>query len=236
VPRRPGAWTTWAGTLGLGPSLCRRRGAEASRPRPESPARTPRVPVATVGCGTARSRLGEVRPPGKRRWPLDAWARGMRDLDGARSADGGQATDPARRPRRTRPAAPAAARRAAAGSPSTCCAPSTSATPTPTCDARAARARGRCTARRGVRHRARLRHAARAAAPTTRCSPACVDRPLDAVDAAVLDVLPLGRPPAAGDAGCRSHAAVGRTVELARAVLGEAAPVRQRCAPAGVRR
>ena len=49
---------------------------------------------------------------------------------------------------------------------------------------------------------------------------ACVDRPLDAVDPAVLDVLRLGahqllamRVP--------SHAAVGATVELARAVLGE---------------
>ena len=49
---------------------------------------------------------------------------------------------------------------------------------------------------------------------------ACVDRPLDAVDPSVLDVLRLGahqllamRVP--------SHAAVGSTVELARAVLGE---------------
>src|SRR4051812_26259847 len=49
---------------------------------------------------------------------------------------------------------------------------------------------------------------------------ACVDRPLQAVDPAVLDVLRLGahqllamRVP--------SHAAVGATVELARAVLGE---------------
>ena len=49
---------------------------------------------------------------------------------------------------------------------------------------------------------------------------ACVDRPLDEVDPPVLDVLRLGahqllamRVPA--------HAAVGATVELARAVVGE---------------
>ncbi|MDQ1671160.1 MAG: Formyl transferase, C-terminal domain, partial [Actinomycetota bacterium] len=29
-------------------------------------------------------RLGEVRPPGKKPMAADAWARGARDLDGAR--------------------------------------------------------------------------------------------------------------------------------------------------------
>ena len=63
---------------------------------------------------------------------------------------------------------------------------------------------------------------------------ACVDRPLDAVDPAVLDVLRLGahqllamRVP--------GHAAVSATVDLVRAVLGAAAGVRQRGAAQGRR-
>jgi methionyl-tRNA formyltransferase len=40
-----------------------------------------------VGCGDHRVvRLGEVRPPGKRAMAADAWARGVRGLDGARFA------------------------------------------------------------------------------------------------------------------------------------------------------
>jgi methionyl-tRNA formyltransferase len=40
-----------------------------------------------VGCGDGKVvRLGEVRPPGKRAMAADAWARGVRDLDGARFA------------------------------------------------------------------------------------------------------------------------------------------------------
>ncbi|MGZ4596209.1 MAG: methionyl-tRNA formyltransferase, partial [Actinomycetes bacterium] len=38
-----------------------------------------------VGAGDGRAvRLGEVRPPGKKAMAADAWARGVRDLDGAR--------------------------------------------------------------------------------------------------------------------------------------------------------
>jgi methionyl-tRNA formyltransferase len=37
-----------------------------------------------VGTGDGRAvRLGEVRPAGKKPMAADAWARGVRDLDGA---------------------------------------------------------------------------------------------------------------------------------------------------------
>lgn len=50
---------------------------------------------------------------------------------------------------------------------------------------------------------------------------ACVDRPLDGVDAPVLDLLRLGAHQLIGGMRVPQHAAVGETVELARAVVGQ---------------
>lgn len=74
----PGAWTTWRELrLGLGP-------VEPAGPTdlPPGRVRAGRREVL-VGCGDGQAvRLGEVRAPGKRPMPADAWARGVRDLDG----------------------------------------------------------------------------------------------------------------------------------------------------------
>jgi methionyl-tRNA formyltransferase len=76
----PAAWTTYAGDrVGLGPV------------EPHDPAerlapgmvRVGRRDVL-VGTGDGRAvRLGEVRPAGRKPMTADAWARGVRDLDGA---------------------------------------------------------------------------------------------------------------------------------------------------------
>ena len=75
----PGAWTTKDDErVGLGP-------VEPAGPSDLAPGQVwvNRTEVL-VGCGDGQAvRLGEVRPPGKRPMPADAWARGVRDLDGA---------------------------------------------------------------------------------------------------------------------------------------------------------
>ena len=74
----PGAWTTWADErLGLGPV----------QPADADGLAVGQVRVARrdvlVGTGDGRAvRLGEVRPAGRRPMAADAWARGVRDLDG----------------------------------------------------------------------------------------------------------------------------------------------------------
>jgi methionyl-tRNA formyltransferase len=77
----PGAWTTWGDELiGVGPVL------PVDQPEPLAPGQVlvGRSEVH-VGCGDGRAvRLGDVRPPGKRAMAADAWARGVRDLNGAR--------------------------------------------------------------------------------------------------------------------------------------------------------
>jgi len=77
----PGAWTTWGEELiGVGPVL------PVDQPEPLAPGQVlvGRTEVH-VGCGDGRAvRLGDVRPPGKRAMAADAWARGVRDLNGAR--------------------------------------------------------------------------------------------------------------------------------------------------------
>jgi methionyl-tRNA formyltransferase len=97
----PGAWTTWGDDrIGLGPvDVVEQTGSsvEGRRPVAEEPASNqPRVATepgevrvtrdaVLVGCGDHRVvRLNEVRPPGKRAMAADAWARGVRGLDGAR--------------------------------------------------------------------------------------------------------------------------------------------------------
>lgn len=74
----PGAWTTWADErLGLGPV----QPADADG-LAVGQVRVGRRDVL-VGTGDGRSvRLGEVRPAGRRPMAADAWARGVRDLDG----------------------------------------------------------------------------------------------------------------------------------------------------------
>ena len=74
----PGAWTTWQGDrLGLGPV----EPAGDSDLGPGQVRATRREVL--VGAGDGRAvRLGEVRAAGKRPMPADAWARGVRDLDG----------------------------------------------------------------------------------------------------------------------------------------------------------
>jgi methionyl-tRNA formyltransferase len=76
----PGAWTTLgADRLGLGP--VRPGGATGLAPGEVGVEKT-RV---LVGCGDERAvELGEVRPAGKRPMAAADWARGVRDLDGAR--------------------------------------------------------------------------------------------------------------------------------------------------------
>ncbi len=75
----PGAWTTWADErLGLGP-------VQPAERRPGWPSVRLRVARrdVLVGTGDGRAvRLGEVRPAGRRPMAADAWARGVRDLDG----------------------------------------------------------------------------------------------------------------------------------------------------------
>jgi methionyl-tRNA formyltransferase len=82
----PGAWTTWGDDrLGLGP-VTSTDPTDPTDPTGLEPGEV-RVSrsVVLVGCGDGRAvRLGEVRPPGKRPMAADAWARGVRDLDGAR--------------------------------------------------------------------------------------------------------------------------------------------------------
>jgi methionyl-tRNA formyltransferase len=74
----PGAWTTWRGErVGLGPV----------EPAGDSTLAPGTVMVGRrdvlVGCGDGQAvRLGEVRPAGKRPMAADAWARGVRELDG----------------------------------------------------------------------------------------------------------------------------------------------------------
>src|SRR4051794_14089050 len=76
----PGAWTTWGDDrLGLGPVT-----VVAGDGLAPGAVRVGRAEVL-VGCGDGRAvRLGGVRPRGKRPMAADAWARGVRDLDGAR--------------------------------------------------------------------------------------------------------------------------------------------------------
>jgi methionyl-tRNA formyltransferase len=76
----PGAWTTYAGDrVGLGPV----EPAEVDDRLAPGAVRVGRREVL-VGTGDGCAvRLGEVRPPGKKAMAADAWARGVRDLDGA---------------------------------------------------------------------------------------------------------------------------------------------------------
>jgi methionyl-tRNA formyltransferase len=75
----PGGWTTWQGDrLGVGP-------VDPAGPTDLAPGqvRVGRREVL-VGCGDGQAvSLGEVRPAGRRPMPADAWARGVRDLDGS---------------------------------------------------------------------------------------------------------------------------------------------------------
>jgi methionyl-tRNA formyltransferase len=95
----PGAWTTWGeDRVGLGPvTVTVIDEAVPDQPGEAAPAQVaeaaPTEPgqvrvtrgEVLVGCGGGRMvRLGEVRPPGKRAMAADAWARGVRGLDGAR--------------------------------------------------------------------------------------------------------------------------------------------------------
>ncbi|HEX6918981.1 MAG TPA: methionyl-tRNA formyltransferase [Actinomycetes bacterium] len=76
----PGAWTTLRDErLRLGPVLpVLGDGLAPGELRASKKA-------VIVGCGDGRLvQLGEVRPAGKRPMPADAWARGVRDLDGER--------------------------------------------------------------------------------------------------------------------------------------------------------
>ena len=75
----PGAWTTWRGErVGLGP--VEPAGPSDLAPGVVSAGRS----EVLVGCGDGQAvRLGEVRPAGKRPMAADAWARGVRELDGS---------------------------------------------------------------------------------------------------------------------------------------------------------
>lgn len=79
----PGAWTTWGEQrIGLGPVTV----ADLADVTDLAPGavRVGRSEVH-VGTGDGRAvRLGEVRAPGKKAMAAEAWARGVRDLDGAR--------------------------------------------------------------------------------------------------------------------------------------------------------
>lgn len=87
----PGAWTTWRGErVVLGPvepvspvDVAQLVGPEeASGLAPGMVAVRRRAVL--VGCGDGQAvRLGEVRAAGRKPMPADAWARGVRDLDGA---------------------------------------------------------------------------------------------------------------------------------------------------------
>ena len=78
VTPTPGAWTTWDGRrVRLGPVA----------PDPQHPALPPgsvAVGKSTVHVGTATNpvRLSQIQPPGKKRMPADAWARGLHTTDG----------------------------------------------------------------------------------------------------------------------------------------------------------
>jgi methionyl-tRNA formyltransferase len=76
----PGAWTTLRGErLGLGPVH-----VEEAGDREPGVIQVTRTQVLVgAGSGTAVA-LDDVRPAGKRPMPAVAWARGVRDLDGAR--------------------------------------------------------------------------------------------------------------------------------------------------------
>jgi methionyl-tRNA formyltransferase len=76
----PGAWTTYAGDrVGLGPV----EPVTPDEPLAPGAVRVGRRDVL-VGTGDNRAvRLGEVRPAGRKPMAADAWARGVRDLDGA---------------------------------------------------------------------------------------------------------------------------------------------------------
>jgi methionyl-tRNA formyltransferase len=78
----PGAWTTWQGTrLGLDPVEPIEQ-SDALIGLAPGQVRAARREVL-VGTGDGRAvRLGEVRPAGRRPMAADAWARGVRDLDG----------------------------------------------------------------------------------------------------------------------------------------------------------
>jgi methionyl-tRNA formyltransferase len=81
----PGAWTTWQGTrLGLGPVEPVEQSDPADTGTKLAPGqvRAARREVL-VGTGDGRAvRLGEVTPAGRRSMAADAWARGVRDIDG----------------------------------------------------------------------------------------------------------------------------------------------------------
>ena len=165
-------------------------------------------------CGSGRHgdrpvRLGEVQPPGKRPMPAADWARGARPGPASGSADAGRTSGarPGRRapgPRRPALTTLLRARRRPSDAYANLVLPAL------------LRERGLDGRDAALRDRARLRHAARGRAPSTRSSPACADRPLAEIDPAVLDVLRLGRLPAAATSG-PAHAAVATTVDLARA-------------------
>jgi methionyl-tRNA formyltransferase len=106
----PGAWTTWGEErIGLGPvsvventeyddaadPAARANPADRADRSDGNPARADLAPGTVrvgrnevlVGTGDGRAvRLGEVRPAGKKAMTADAWARGVRSLDGARFA------------------------------------------------------------------------------------------------------------------------------------------------------
>jgi methionyl-tRNA formyltransferase len=101
----PGAWTTWGeDRVGLGPVTLVEALPDPADPDPaaaapvEADAPVEAAPTGPgdvrvtrdavlVTCGDGRVvRLGEVRPPGKRPMAAEAWARGVRGLDGARFA------------------------------------------------------------------------------------------------------------------------------------------------------
>jgi methionyl-tRNA formyltransferase len=77
----PGAWTTWGDDrIGLGPVTVLDEVAAVAPGLVQV-----RRDAVLVGAGDGHLvRLGDVRPPGKRAMPADAWARGVRGLDGAR--------------------------------------------------------------------------------------------------------------------------------------------------------
>ena len=198
------------------------------------------VGTGADACGSARSSRrasGRCRPPtgpagsgSSRRERLGRSDAAVPARAAGRAPHGRPAR---RRARRHRPAAGRVD--PPGGPPSTRCARSRARTRTPTwCCPGCCRERGIERPRRRVRHRAGLRHAARARAPTTRCIAACVDRPLRRRSTPpVLDVLRLGAHQLLG-MRVPPHAAVGATVDLARAVLGDGrGEVRQRGAAQG---
>lgn len=78
VTPAPGAWTTWqSDRVRLSPVV----------PDPEGPQLAPgevAISKAAVHVGTATHpvRLTDIQPPGKKRMPADAWARGLHTTDG----------------------------------------------------------------------------------------------------------------------------------------------------------